>query len=716
MTLGLLSFASNFLPSFNGNNKSVISSISGSITTTRSSGTTPFFIQVSASGISCTGTRANGATAIPYEDIQYSWNFGDMNGTEVFNNVGTLGGNGTTTTTVNANTGQIAPEASYVYRAAGPYTITLTATWWNGNGFSSQTFTQSVSVTAFAATSGREMWFDSVNGSDSNNGTSPSTPKQTLPAIQTNISSYPGTSTTSGAVWCHLAQGSSWTGSIALPNPNVAGGPIQGLRIDSYVGSGGAGAAPTITANSTAAPLELGNPISGKARGDFVFSNLLLTNTTGATQTYVSGIISGNFGAGSYSDVYFDNCTLHNTLNTAQMMILSVNLSAATTATVVRWGVWGGSIFGDIFNSSPQTRHSIFGGPTDWFFVVGTAISGSGSNPTLDHHIYPEQNTHALYKWISFGTTGTAGTNSQRSYCININGNASSCQYFCISENLMQNTVRLHDLDGVLNDPTTILFSNVVCERNNITNLTGGSCLTFSGASTYTNRDNHIWNCAMGYFNPTSNLGSLLQSAIYRNKFYVESGNGAAAILQLSSGYNPYTFTPSSTTVSGLSGHSYFPVGLQLRLFSSGGTLPAPYASDPPGTVYFVTSTVVAGTSFTLSKTSGGAAITATTAGTGTLFIYPVWSQPQLWFSNQVNNQVTNGSVVSSVFGDIQTSGSYIDSNDWFVPNGSTPFAQNNLATITGETFSFWQGSPYLFDLNGSQTDPNFSNPSIGLF
>ena len=82
------------------------------ITITRTSGTEPFVVQVSAAE-----TTAGSADA--FTDLEYSWDFGDPGGQELF--VHPASG-----AMVNANTGQKGPEAAYVYREPGSYSITLT--------------------------------------------------------------------------------------------------------------------------------------------------------------------------------------------------------------------------------------------------------------------------------------------------------------------------------------------------------------------------------------------------------------------------------------------------------------------------------------------------------------------------------------------------------------------------------------------------------------
>ena len=108
----------NFPAIFQGNPTVTITAINttGGIVTSRdadvTSALTPYFVQASASAITATGTSA------PYEDLEYGWDFGDPSGVETFTRP-------TDGVTVNANTGQIWTEASYVYRSAGTYIITL---------------------------------------------------------------------------------------------------------------------------------------------------------------------------------------------------------------------------------------------------------------------------------------------------------------------------------------------------------------------------------------------------------------------------------------------------------------------------------------------------------------------------------------------------------------------------------------------------------------
>lgn len=84
------------------------------------SGVIPFHIQVSASETTCNAGNA-------YRDLHYEWDFGDSSGTEAFTDH-------FNSKTVNANNAQEGPEAAYLYRNPGTYTVTLTVTGKDENG------------------------------------------------------------------------------------------------------------------------------------------------------------------------------------------------------------------------------------------------------------------------------------------------------------------------------------------------------------------------------------------------------------------------------------------------------------------------------------------------------------------------------------------------------------------------------------------------------
>ena len=87
------------------------------------SGVIPFHIAVSAQGTTHNVDNAENA----YMDLHYEWDFGDSSGTELV----TDQWNGQA---ANANDSQQSPEAVYLYRSAGTYTITLTAKGKDENG------------------------------------------------------------------------------------------------------------------------------------------------------------------------------------------------------------------------------------------------------------------------------------------------------------------------------------------------------------------------------------------------------------------------------------------------------------------------------------------------------------------------------------------------------------------------------------------------------
>lgn len=560
-------------PNFRGNPNATITSIGGSIAAPRVSGATPYFAHVSASGITCAGTRADGTAAIPYEDLEFVWTSDDATGAQDFTiPIDNLGN----TRTFNSNS-QRGPEAVFRFTTAGTKTITLTATGKNGVLATSAKFTKVITVSAYAAT--REMWFDSVNGSDSNNGLTSGAPKQTLAAIQAFITPYGA----GASVAAHLAQGSTWTSSsssaaIGIPNSDGAGGPVKHFRMDNFVGAGGAGANPLITVTGSGQALAFGNSGGGSTdHGDIVITGIDFTNSVGASSSILVGQITG--GAASVNtveDIYLNNCNVINTLNINGM--IPFNMHYAVPGTVaVGFGVWGGSASGPIFaNGVSLTKHSIFGGPDNWWFVIGTSLSGSGAQNSLDHHIYPEPKTHSLYQWITFGATGT-GT-AQRNYAINTNhdtdGNAGPpdfTEFYAFVENSAVNVANVqhwHDLGNNLNDPSTMQYRNVVDQGNYIGNVTSILWLFSNGASN-TIRDNYLWNNGALFVQQGPNQ-PVIDLSGYRNKIY--SANGAID-------YSPVLYTATFNNGFALINYpnAFLPLGSKIRLTTT-GALPTNFA------------------------------------------------------------------------------------------------------------------------------------------
>jgi hypothetical protein len=94
-----------------------LTTITPRIVLSRTSGYAPLFVHVSAD--------VESDTAHAYTDLHYEWNFGDAAGVETFRHP-------VTGQTVSANTDQTGPEAFYVYRNPGSFTIRLKVKGWNG--------------------------------------------------------------------------------------------------------------------------------------------------------------------------------------------------------------------------------------------------------------------------------------------------------------------------------------------------------------------------------------------------------------------------------------------------------------------------------------------------------------------------------------------------------------------------------------------------------
>lgn len=480
------------LPAFQGNPNVTITAITPSIAAARTSCQTPCFVQVSGSATTATGTSR------PYEDLSYTWNFGDPAGTETFNQPINLAGNKFELTAVNPNTEQTGPEAAYVYRTAGTYTVTMTVLGKNGGSYTSTSTTQNITVTTYSA-SGGDWYFDSAAAGGGNG--SIGTPFNALSDINTKAG------VANAAL--HLKKGSTWSGSTGL---SITASP---LRIDAY----GSGASPAIviTSGSNDA-LTLTN---SSARSDIVFSGVTF-QITGGTASEVANIFCLTSSTNAMSDIWFDNSVINATTATIPLVMMQYTNGGGThNAACTRGGLWGGTVTNSqVVNGSL----GIYSGPNTWFSVVGISISGAGTNNTLDHHIYPETQLHSLYRYISFGSGPNRSFNINTNYDIKTGATPPEyAEFVLISDNDMTGTLRAHDASNGTNDPSSTRFRNFVTQRNAIHSLTGNGVIFPFSIETLTTRYNLLWNNTGGdIYTPAS--PTIFSGTVYFNKMYVASG------------------------------------------------------------------------------------------------------------------------------------------------------------------------------------------------
>lgn len=445
---------------------------------------------------------------------------GDTTGSEIFTNPY----NGLVE---NANTAQTGCEAAYVYRSAGTYTATLNLYGQNGAGLTTTSVTTTITVTAFNP-SGGDWYFDSVNGSDSNNGTSSATPKQTWSAVLTAVSNV------ANNYRINFAKGSSWTAGAS--GIDVSGKTLSHVRFQSY----GSGAAPTInlnTANTSGYTTTNGGSSASHPQDDFVISGINFQTVSGWDSTTGASVIqitaAGNATA-VVSNYYLDNCTVAQNIVTTTADHNVIDWAAVDTSPklMVNQGLWNVNVSGPA--TSTHTRQGIFFSPMDWGFIVGGSFSGAGTSTTFDHHIYPLMQTHALFRYITFNAA--AG----KLFAINadwnsLSGGNETAQYWLLSDNHVAGPLSYHDASDASND-TQVVFSDWVTQRSNITGL-ANPAITFFGGQSMTFRYLRAWNNTNTLFNPNGTTTAIYQ--FYKNCGYYTSSAGSNYIVDIYNGGTP---------------------------------------------------------------------------------------------------------------------------------------------------------------------------------
>jgi len=427
-----------------------VGGIQPEIVITRTSGEIPFHIYVSSSGSTATDIE------FPYDQLEYSWNFGDKRSEGSFVHPVTLN-------TVEANTDQIGPEASFVYRNPGTYTITLTAQYSNGTDTFVNETTTSVTVSGW---SGETRYLDPESGNDLNTGTASNAAWQSWSALVN---------------W--LSSGDNRKGLIKRDSEvsveEVLWLENSHVRLSAY----GEGAKPILTANG-----KIGSFIrlaSSATIEDHVYSGLHLDGNNGNAPSLIYSRIfepDAEMRAIAFLDMTFVNDDPHGAEEVTSNMITIQNPPDGYIDDVLVWN--------STFNRNHSIKNGIYAEMQGHFAVVGSSFSGGDGNSIKDHPIYPATVNHAHYRWIDFQETFS------NNFSINNASKSGATLYYTLVDGC-NITGGQNGLDFTKhNDSTTGWFSDVIVQNNAIHDLgspSQGYGIMGGSLERFTIRDNRFY-------------------------------------------------------------------------------------------------------------------------------------------------------------------------------------------------------------------------------
>jgi PKD repeat protein len=420
---------------YSGDDVDGISGIAASIYSLHSSGEAPY-------GLQCSGhlTTATGATK-PYDQLHYEWDFGDTDAASVAANAMT---HPVTGDPMDPNTDQSGPEASYIYRTPGSYTVTLTVTARDTSGTITDTDTTTLAVTV-SAWSGTDMYFDSVGGLDANAGTI-GAPRQTAAAIEAWLEGGVGRRAL-------LKCGSSFTSSSLIRLRSTGRKWIEPYDT---------GAKPIINLSSSISIDGTDNNMS-----DMVIRGVELEgNGNNVTLLQVLGSSVAAGASPALRNVRIIDVDFKQTGGTSTVTSNMVNFGFNRIQDVCLWGcTWdGGNI--DAYTLLIKTDGTDTT-PTPMLFqsVVGCSFQGCealGAGLTLDHYIYSTgYREHTLIRWNDFGVTD--GLN----FCLNMNCTDAGVDtnYVLVDGCNLSGTINGMDWSNAGNDPADGQFDNVIVQN-----------------------------------------------------------------------------------------------------------------------------------------------------------------------------------------------------------------------------------------------------------
>lgn len=514
---------------------------------------TPAFVHVSAKKMLASGAFKDTAgntlsqfTVRPWEDLEFRWDFGDPDSTEIFTRP-------TDGATVNSNI-QAGPDAVHCYRTAGSKTVTLTVRARNsdGSGFVEAQVQDTFTVVAYSALGKSIRYVDFNNGNDAWNGQAPqfvsgtTGPKKTYAAIR----AYAVDNANVNGLDLRLAQGSVFEGTNDA-TWQWAGLPFcTNWRISDYVGASGAGAKPKIRKVATS-----GNK---NALWNFVGRNNVCSNVViefdHNGQAVTDVIVAAPAGTTHCWDHYYDN-TDFIVINAIAASLGSnpgvyglagaggdITLDGEVCpheGTVTNHGLW--NCTSDFSGTGKCSSNQVFMGCGKFWFVYG-GIWGGGAMEADDfeHQFYCNVWRHSTYKWVGFRPLGTVF--SERGVAFNINwdvdiGDDLTCQYVLISETAFPGNAAntAHECSNG-SGSGTVQFRNVVAEKNSYSGFTHVRIVSTLRTKSYTWRDNRAWDNTQLVFLAQQEDESGMYYC-YRNKIDIRAaGTGAGIDYRLVSG------------------------------------------------------------------------------------------------------------------------------------------------------------------------------------
>ena len=461
------------------------------ITISRTAGMVPCVVQATAAASSATwmnpDTLMTGSLPNPYDQLHYTWDFGEGLGTQKITNP-------VTGVAVDADVHQVGPQATFIYQVPGVYTVTLTAKNQAGLEVCAQTV---VTVSSF---SGQTRYFDPVAGDDANSGLTAAVPKKSWSAYSS---------------W--VTGGDNRRALLKRGTTMVQVGDFRNDHSHTRVEPYGIGADPVIQA----APSFLGRMVQVWAKyflEDQLYRGVCFKGM-GAARNCV--YVYGEADPAS-RDVVFMDCVFSNALpNGDDLLQLTGNHNSRFTSWNCHY------LHGDASGVAMYVSLNGISAPSEFLSIVGGSFIGGDGDQILDHHVYANGwRRYDLLRWVDFGDAVS------KNFCLNMNcpSDNHDSEYVLIDGCSVAGCNNGVDVSNGSNDPNLGQFDHVIIQNSAIHDS--------DPAQGYGVMGHCIRRCVIRdsffYGNPTQDLSIRdpgVDYQVYRNIFWRESaGNSSAGV------------------------------------------------------------------------------------------------------------------------------------------------------------------------------------------